>query len=284
MLYPASQISEKKKAQYIRRKMRGERFKCFVSAFLFGLKRSVHLSTKRFFLIWMDMMMCGLTYSMSQKQYEVNGFFFLPRQQRKALGESVLKKNKEKFARWSVRWHWYKEHSIDRWIQIRYSGKEWEKNAKRREKRRIIYKRRYNMGSGCLVQYDVDINRAHCLNGTITIGSHVLLAKHVFIDYSGEVIIKDNVQLANGVVIETHHHALHSDHSINQDIITPNSLVIEEGAVVGSRAIILSSCHYIGKNARIGAGAVVTKDVPDYAIVVGVPAKVIKVVLPEDKN
>lgn len=45
---------------------------------------------------------------------------------------------------------------------------------------------------------------------------------------------------------------------------------------MGSRAIILSSCHYIGKNARVGAGAVVTKDVSDNTIVAGVPAKVIK--------
>lgn len=53
--------------------------------------------------------------------------------------------------------------------------------------------------------------------------------------------------------------------------------MIEEGAVIGSRAIILNSCNYIGKNARVGAGAVVTKDVPDNAIVVGVPAHIVKI-------
>lgn len=46
--------------------------------------------------------------------------------------------------------------------------------------------------------------------------------------------------------------------------------------MIGSRAIILDSCNYIGLHARIGAGAVVTKDVPDYSVVVGVPARVIK--------
>lgn len=46
--------------------------------------------------------------------------------------------------------------------------------------------------------------------------------------------------------------------------------------IIGSRAIILASCHYIGKHARVGAGAVVTHDVPDYAVVAGVPAKVIR--------
>lgn len=38
----------------------------------------------------------------------------------------------------------------------------------------------------------------------------------------------------------------------------------------------MPTCHYIGKFARIGAGAVVTKDIPDYAIAVGVPARVIR--------
>ena len=54
------------------------------------------------------------------------------------------------------------------------------------------------------------------------------------------------------------------------------NLVIEENVRIGTRAIILANCNYIGKNARIGAGAVVVEDVPDNAVVVGVPAKVIK--------
>ena len=45
---------------------------------------------------------------------------------------------------------------------------------------------------------------------------------------------------------------------------------------IGSRCIILHNCNYIGKNAVIGTGSVVTKDVPDNTIVVGNPAKIIK--------
>ncbi len=45
---------------------------------------------------------------------------------------------------------------------------------------------------------------------------------------------------------------------------------------IGSRAVILPGCKRIGHGAIVGAGAVVTKDIPDYAIVGGNPAKVLK--------
>lgn len=53
-------------------------------------------------------------------------------------------------------------------------------------------------------------------------------------------------------------------------------LEIEQDVWIGARAIILPGCKHIGAHSIIGAGAVVTKDVPDYAIVGGNPAKVIR--------
>ena len=53
------------------------------------------------------------------------------------------------------------------------------------------------------------------------------------------------------------------------------SRCIGAGADVGTGAIVLPGCR-IGRSAVVGAGAVVTKDVPDCAIVVGVPARVIR--------
>ena len=55
-----------------------------------------------------------------------------------------------------------------------------------------------------------------------------------------------------------------------------NKLNIGNDVWIGVNAIILSSCHFIGNGAVIGAGAVVTKDVPPYAIVAGVPATIIR--------
>jgi len=145
-----------------------------------------------------------------------------------------------------------------------------------REKRRRAYTTRFNIGKDLTVEYDVNISRQHYLNGTICMGNNVLLAKHVFIDYSGNVRIGNDVQLTNGVIIETHYHPFHSDYTKSETEVIPTSLEICDGAVIGSRAVIMPTCHRIGKHARVGAGAVVTHDIPDYAVAVGVPAKVIR--------
>lgn len=63
--------------------------------------------------------------------------------------------------------------------------------------------------------------------------------------------------------------------SIKAEAFSKGDIVIDDGVWIGYRSTILSGVH-IGKGAVIAAGAVVTKDVPAYAIVGGVPAKVIK--------
>ena len=58
--------------------------------------------------------------------------------------------------------------------------------------------------------------------------------------------------------------------------LPPTPLEICEDVWIGARAIVLPGCKRIGAHSIIGAGSVVTKDVPDYAIVGGNPAKVIR--------
>jgi acetyltransferase-like isoleucine patch superfamily enzyme len=57
--------------------------------------------------------------------------------------------------------------------------------------------------------------------------------------------------------------------------LTIKPVVIGYGADIGTNATVLPGVH-VGANSIVGAGAVVTSDVPEYAVVVGVPAKIIR--------
>lgn len=218
--------------------------------------------------IFFDIIYCFFKYKMFSNQYLKEKFWTLSKTDKRELGYKYLEYGK-------YRDNWQKDFINNRKFLLKYTSRKYEILAKR-EKRNRAYKKQYNMGENCSVEYNVELSRQHYLDGNIKIGNNVHLRKNVFIDYSGFLEIKDNVRLTNGVIIETHHHLSHSDYKNSENKIVQSSLLIEEGVIVGSRAIILASVHYIGKQARIGAGAIVTKDVPDYSIVAGVPAKIIK--------
>jgi len=63
---------------------------------------------------------------------------------------------------------------------------------------------------------------------------------------------------------------------VSEDSVTAAALEIGHDAWVGAGVVILRGCSRIGVGAAIGAGAIVTKDVPDFAVAVGNPARVIR--------
>lgn len=223
---------------------------------------------KRRISLFFDILGCYSRYGMWSNQYLKEKFWKLDKEQRHSIGAKCHEANLKKEA-------WLKDFYENRDFFIKYGNVKYEKESLR-AKRNEAYTKRYNAGRNLFVENDVNISRQHYMDGSISIGDNVLLAKHVFIDYTGEVVIDNNVKIANGVCIESHHRDLEA-YKHGEDVNVPTSLHICEGAYIGTRAIILDSCNYIGKYSRIGAGAVVTKDVPDYAVAVGVPAKVVKI-------
>ena len=94
---------------------------------------------------------------------------------------------------------------------------------------------------------------------------------------NGKVIIGNNVMMGPDVCIFTRNHACsRTDIPMDRQGFTPEQPVtIGDDVWIGAKVIILPGVH-IGTGAILGAGAVVTKDVPEYAVVGGNPAKVIK--------
>lgn len=109
-------------------------------------------------------------------------------------------------------------------------------------------------------------------NRLLLFGDNVSINRNVEIDYSGGVIIGNNVWISQNVLIETHEHMI-SKVPKSLWAISRSQLVIEDEAWIGANVIILASANRVGIGAVVAAGAVVVKDVPDMAIVGGVPAK-----------
>ncbi|RYE23499.1 MAG: acyltransferase [Sphingobacteriaceae bacterium] len=124
--------------------------------------------------------------------------------------------------------------------------------------------------------------------GKVEIGSNCYIGEGTRIWSADSVKIGSNVLISHNVnVIDSNSHEMHSiERSTrytdllkmpwkNKGSVVTSPIIIEDYAWINFNAIILKGVR-IGKGAIIAAGSVVTKDVPDYAIVAGNPAKVIK--------
>jgi len=111
--------------------------------------------------------------------------------------------------------------------------------------------------------------------GRVTIGRHSWVGPFCLVYGNGEVSIGDNVLIAAHTSINTvSHHYERCDIPINDQGIYCDPVRIEDDAWIGMNAVILQGVT-IGKGAIVGAGAVVTRDVPAWSIVMGVPARIV---------
>lgn len=105
----------------------------------------------------------------------------------------------------------------------------------------------------------------------IEIGKNVLINGGFTAMSFGGITIEDDVVIAPNVQLLTDNHDPY-----DRTILICKPIVIKKGAWIGAGASILPGVT-IGRYAIVGTSAVVTKDVPDYAVVAGVPAKVLKI-------
>ncbi len=125
---------------------------------------------------------------------------------------------------------------------------------------------------------------AHVMAGA-EVGGHCNLGEHVFVEAGAS--IGDRVTVKNGVSVWTGVHveddAFLGPHCVFTNDPNPRSFIkkgpqalvpthVRKGATIGAGAVIVCG-HEIGRYAFVGAGAVVIRDVPDFALVVGNPAR-----------
>ena len=110
----------------------------------------------------------------------------------------------------------------------------------------------------------------------LTIGNNVGIAQNCFIQVRGEITIGSNVIFGPGVSIFSENHLFTDpDIPVVEQGEARKGVIIEDNVWIASGAIILDGVR-IGKNSIIAAGSVVNKNVPEYSVVGGVPAKIIK--------
>ncbi len=119
-------------------------------------------------------------------------------------------------------------------------------------------------------------------------GSNIEVGKNCFINYNctildnAKVILGDNCMLAPNVSIYTAGHTLHPEaRKYGYEYGVP--VTIGDDVWIGGNTVICPGVH-IGSNVVIGAGSVVTKDIPDWSLAAGNPCKVIRKITREDKR
>lgn len=119
-------------------------------------------------------------------------------------------------------------------------------------------------------------------------GSHIEVGKNFFANYNCTIIdvakvrIGDNCMLAPNVAIYTAGHPVHPD-SRNSLYEYGAEVTIGDNVWIGGNAVILPGVK-IGSNTVIGAGSVVTKDIPDWVVAGGNPCKVIRKITEADRK
>ena len=129
---------------------------------------------------------------------------------------------------------------------------------------------------GCEIGDESKIGAFVEIQKNASVGKRCKISSHTFICEG--VTVEDNVFIGHGVMFinDSYPRATAADGNLQTEADWKvEQTIVKKGASIGSGATILSNIS-IGENAIVGAGSVVTKDVPPGSIVVGNPAKVLR--------
>jgi acetyltransferase-like isoleucine patch superfamily enzyme len=111
----------------------------------------------------------------------------------------------------------------------------------------------------------------------LTVGDGTYIGPHCILGAGGGIVIGKDVTFGAYVQILAENHEFgDSDRPVNEQGIVRKGVVIGDGSWLGNSVVVLDGVH-IGRNVVVGAGAVVTQDLPDGAVAVGNPARLLRV-------
>ncbi len=128
-------------------------------------------------------------------------------------------------------------------------------------------------GKRCVIESDVTIKLVGDTS-SLTFGDHCYVGRFSQLDISGKCDIGHNVLMATGSMIVDHNHGIDARLRIDQQPCVVKTVKIGDDVWLGAYSVVLPGVS-IGDGAVVGSHACVTKDVPAFAIVGGVPAKII---------
>lgn len=128
-----------------------------------------------------------------------------------------------------------------------------------------------------ILRYFRNLKKTYYRINGVKIGENVVISMGAWLDcYRGTLIVGDGCRIANGAKILSHDQAIsriHPDKDPDKDIA--GVTILEDRVLVGMNAVVLPNVR-IGKNSIIGAGTIVSKDVPPNTLAVGNPMRFIK--------
>jgi len=126
-----------------------------------------------------------------------------------------------------------------------------------------------DIGSGCAIAAEV------FMHGPVTLGRNVSVNAKASLDGGVKgILVGDDTRIASGVAIYAFNHGTAPDRLVRVQPVTSKGVVIGADVWIGANAGITDGVT-LGDHAVVAMGAVVTRDVPPWAIVAGVPARVI---------
>lgn len=167
----------------------------------------------------------------------------------------------------------------------------WAQPWQEEVQRKLVEQETVNLGEDCFIAPEAGIFAelgrpirlgprcavaAHAfLHGPLVLGADVSVNARASLDGGAAgITIGDGCRIASGATLYAFDHGLAPDRPIREQPVTSKGIVLGRDVWVGANAGICDGVR-VGDHAVIGMGAVVTQDVPDYAIVGGVPARVI---------